>query len=47
MAFDKMCIVLEDLIEKRQQASKAYDEVTDWQRYMKERLDNNTLLTPF
>ena len=45
--FDKMSVVLEDLIEKRQQASKAYDEVTDWNRYMKERPDNITLLTPF
>ena len=27
--FDKLSIVLEDLVEKRQQASKAYDEVTD------------------
>ena len=32
VAFDKMFIVLEDLVEKRQQASKAYDEVIDWQR---------------
>ena len=30
--FDKMSVVLEYLIEKRQQASKSYDEVTDWQR---------------
>ena len=29
MHFDKMSVVLEDLVEKRQQASKAYDEVTD------------------
>ena len=29
MTFDKMSVVLEDLVEKRQQASKAYDEVTD------------------
>ena len=29
MVFDKMSIILEDLIEKRQQASKAYVEVTD------------------
>ena len=28
MVFDKMSIVLEDLIEKIQQASKAYVEVT-------------------
>ena len=29
MVFDKMFVVLEDLIEKRQQASKDYDEVID------------------
>ena len=29
MVFDKMSVVLEDLIEKRQQASKSYDEVAD------------------
>ena len=29
--FDRMSVVLEDLIEKRKQASKYYDEVTDWQ----------------
>ena len=28
--FDKIFVVLEDVIEKRQQASKSYDEVTDW-----------------
>ena len=28
MTFDKMSVVLEDLVEKRQQDSKAYDEVT-------------------
>ena len=38
MVFDKMFVVLEDLIEERKQASKAYDEVTDWQRYMKDNL---------
>ena len=45
--FDNMSMILEDLIEKRQQASKAYDEVIDWQRYMKKRPNNITLLTPF
>ena len=45
--FDKMSVVLEDLIEKRQQASKAYDEVIDWQRYLKDKPDNITLLTTF
>ena len=47
MDFDKMSVVLEDLVEKRQQASKAYDEVIDWQRYMKDKLDNATILTNF
>ena len=47
MVFDKMSVVLEDLIEKRQQASKAYDEVTEWKRYMKDKHDNITLLTTF
>ena len=47
MVFDKMYVVLEDLVEKRQQASKAYDEVVDWQRYMKDKPDNVTLLTNF
>ena len=30
MVVDKMSVVLEDLVEKRQQASKAYDEAVDW-----------------
>ena len=47
MVFDKMSIVLEDLVQKRQQASKAYDEVTDWKIYMKDKPDNVTLLTNF
>ena len=29
MVFDNMSIFLEDLVDKRQQASKAYDEVVD------------------
>ena len=47
MVFDKMSIVVEDVVDKRQQASKAYDEVVDWQRYMKEKPDNVTFLTNF
>ena len=47
MTFDKMSIVLKDLVEKRQKASKAYDEVTDWKRYMKDKPDNATFLTKF
>ena len=47
MTFEKMSVVLEDLVEKRQQASKAYDEVTVWKRYMKDKPDNVTFLTNF
>ena len=47
MTFEKMYVVLEDLVEKRQQASKAYDEVADWKRYMKDKPYNVTLLTNF
>ena len=47
MVFGKMSIVLEDLVEKRQQALKAYDEVVDWQRFMKYKPDNVTFLTNF
>ena len=35
VTFDKMSFALEDLVDKRKQASKEYDEVTDWQRYIK------------
>ena len=47
MVFDKMFVVLEDLVEKRQQALKAYDEVVDWQRYMKHKPYNVTFITSF
>ena len=47
MTFDKLSDVLEDLVEKRQQVSKAYDEVTDWKRYMKDKPDNVTIFTNF
>ena len=43
----KISVVLEDLVEKSQQASKAYDEVIDWKRYMKDKIDNITILTNF
>ena len=36
ISFGKMSVVLEDKVEKRQQASKYYDAIMDWQRYMKE-----------
>ena len=47
VTFDKMSFSLEDLVEKRQQTSKAYDEVTDWERYMKDNPDNITILSNF
>ena len=47
MVYVKMSVVLEDLVEKRQKASKAYDKVIDWQSYMKEKQDNVTFLTNF
>ena len=47
MVFDKMFVVLEDLVGKRQQVSKAYDEVIDWQRYMEDKPDNVAFLTNF
>ena len=47
MVFDKMSVVLEDLVEKRQQASKSYDELVEWKRYMKDKPDNVTFLTNF
>ena len=47
VTFDKMSVVLEDLIEKREQTSKAYDEVTDWQGYMKDKPDNVIIFTNF
>ena len=45
--FDKMSVVLEDLVEKRKQDSKAFDEVVDWQRYMKDKPENIIFLTKF
>ena len=32
---------------KREQASKAYDDILDWKRYMKDRLENITILSSF
>ena len=45
--FDKMYVVLEDLVEKRKHASKAYDKVVDWKRYMKDKPENITFLSNF
>ena len=35
IASGQMSIVLEYQVEKREQASKAYDAILDWKRYMK------------
>ena len=47
MVFDNISIVLEDLVEKRRQASKDCDEVIDSQSHMKDKLDNVTFHTNF
>ena len=47
IVFTKMYVVMEDLIEKIWQASNAYDEVIDSQRYLKDKPNNITLLTNF
>ena len=47
VTFDKISVVLEDLVEKRKQASKTYDEVIDWKRYMKDKTKNITILSNF
>ena len=44
VAFGKMLVTLEKQISKREQASKAYDDIMDWRRYMKDRLENITIL---
>ena len=47
VAFGKMSVTLEEQEAKREQASKAYDDIVDWQRYMKDRLENITILNNF
>ena len=37
VVFDKMSVTLEEQTTKRQQASKAYDDILDWQMYMKDK----------
>ena len=37
ISFGQMSIVLEKQVQKREQASKAYDAILDWQRYMKDK----------
>ena len=47
IAFGQMSIVLEEQVEKREKDSKAYDVILDWQRYMKDKPENITILPPF
>ena len=47
IAFGQMFVVLEEQVEKREQASKAYDDILDWQRYMKDKPKNITILSSF
>ena len=46
-AFREMSDTVEEQIANIQQYSKAYDAIVDWQRYMKDRLDDITILSNF
>ena len=45
--FGQMSVVLEEQVEKREKASKAYDDILDWQRYMKDKPENIIILSSF
>ena len=47
IAFGKMFVVLEDQVEKREKASKYYDAIVDWKRYMKDKPENIIILSSF
>ena len=47
VAFDKMSVTLEEYKAKRQQASKSYDDILYWQRYMKDKPQGITTLSNF
>ena len=47
VSFGKMFVALENQVAKGEQASKDYDVILDWQRYMKDRLENITILSSF
>ena len=47
VAFRKMSATLEEQTAKREQNSKAYDDILDWKWYMKDRLENITILSSF
>ena len=47
IAFGQMVVVLEDRVEKREKASKDYDDILDWKRYMKDKPKNIIILSSF
>ena len=47
VTFGKMYVTIEEQEAKREQASKAYDDILDWKRYMNDRPENITILSSF
>ena len=47
VAFGKMSVTLKEMIDKRQQESKAYEYIVDWQRYITDRPEDITILSSF
>ena len=47
VVFGKISVTLEEQTTKIEQASKAYDDILDWQMYMKDRPENITILGSF
>ena len=47
ISFGKMYVFLEDQVEKRDQASKSYDAIVYWKRYMKYKPENIIILSSF
>ena len=47
IAFGQMVVVLEYHMEKRGKASKAFDQIVDWKRYMKDKPENIIILSSF
>ena len=47
VTFEKMYVTIEEQEDKREQASKSYDDTLDRKRYMKDRPQNITILSSF
>jgi hypothetical protein len=45
--FEKLSVILEQQIKKRQQASKAIDDIVDWKRHIKDKLEDIPVLDSF